>query len=248
MSKYSGLRGVLALVLALLSMGVAAQDEGDEAPAEEGSAGNRVNGNDRRYYVSPMFSYTMADDDRLTDDAIGGAISLGKKMTSGLDLELTAFYEKMDAKDPAGDSAELTGYGIAALIFPSNTWPRLYGILALHDSKSDNHPTTPPQSGYSYDGQVFDSGLGYLLALKDWVGIDMDLRAEARYRMDSHHSRVAGVGGKDEFYEAVFNVGVIIPLGKGEEPPPAPAAPGDADADGVADDADQCPDTPAGAS
>jgi OOP family OmpA-OmpF porin len=95
---------------------------------------------------------------------------------------------------------------------------------------------------------VFDSGLGYLLALKDWVGIDMDLRLEARYRMDSHHSRVAGVGGKDEFYEPVFNVGVLIPLGQGEEPAPAPEAAGDADGDGVADDADQCPDTPAGAS
>jgi OOP family OmpA-OmpF porin len=43
---------------------------------------------------------------------------------------------------------------------------------------------------------------------------------------------------------------VLMPLGDlpSEAAPPAEAAPGDADGDGVADDADQCADTPAGAS
>jgi OmpA-OmpF porin, OOP family len=221
-----------------------------EAPGEEGGdASELANANDRRLYVSPMFSYTKADKDRMTDDGIGGTLSVGKKMTSGLNLELTGFMSELDPEAGGGDAAELTGIGLGAMIFPSVTWPRVYGILAVHQAQTDNHPTTPASTGFNYNGTVFDTGLGYVFGLQGLTGIDMALRAEARYRMDSHHRRVAGAGGKDEFYEPVFNLGVLIPLGDGpaaaaaEEPV---AAPGDADGDGVADDADQCPDTPAG--
>src|SRR5689334_1018173 len=101
MKTYSGLQGVLALCCVLLSFGAWAQEEGGgEAPADEGSAdsgsASSANGNDRRLYVSPMFSYTWADQDRNTKDAMGGVMSIGKKMTSGLNLELTGFIEKMD--------------------------------------------------------------------------------------------------------------------------------------------------------
>jgi OOP family OmpA-OmpF porin len=254
MKKYTGLWGALALGVAALSTGAWAQDEGAEEPSDEPAsedAGTPVNANDRRFYVAPMVSYTMADDDRATDDAIGGVLSIGKKMTSGLDLELTAFYQQMDP-EAGGGSAELTGFGLAALVFPSSTWPRLYAILAVHQADTDSHPTTPASAGLAYDGTVFDTGIGYLLPLKGVLGLDMDLRAEARYRMDSHHEETSGDGGKDEFYEGVFNLGLLIPLGAGEPEAapaeePAEAAPGDADGDGVTDDADQCPDTPAGA-
>src|SRR5689334_13378129 len=135
MDKHSGLRAALVLGFAALSMGAWAQDEGEEAPAEEDSSGGAsANGNDRRFYIAPMFSYTMADDDRATKDAMGGVLSVGKKMTSGLNLELTAFYEQMDAEAAGADSATLTGYGVAAMIFPWSSWPRVFGLLALHHS------------------------------------------------------------------------------------------------------------------
>ena len=71
-------------------------------------------------------------------------------------------------------------------------------------------------------------------------------------RMDSHHRDIAGKGNLDDFYEPVFNLGVLIPLGRlaGEAADPVevvPAAAGDVDNDGIPDDADQCPDTPGGA-
>ena len=259
MKKHTGLWGGLALCAAVFSGGAWAQAEIAEeaaaeadAPSDEGGdASELANANDRRLYVSPMFSYTMADDDRATDDGIGGTLSLGKKMTSGLNLELTGFMSELDPEDGAADAAELKGIGVGAMIFPSVTWPRVFGILAVHQAQTDNHPTTPATTGFSYKGTVFDAGIGYVYGLRDVIGVDMAVRAEARYRMDSHHRRAAGLGGKDEFYEPVFNLGVLIPLGKlpseaapAEEPV---AAPGDADGDGVPDDADQCPDTPAGA-
>ena len=264
MKKYSGLRGVLGLCLFALSAGAWAQDIGgvieeagaDEASADEGGdASQLANANDRRLYFSPMFSYTLADSDRTTDDPIGGTISLGKKMTSGLNLELTGFYQQMDAEDAgdSADSAELTGVGLAAMIFPSTTFSTLYGIVAVHQAQTNNHPTTPDSSDFSYKGTVADFGVGYLFPLNQFLGgYEIALRPEARWRMDSHHRHAAGEGGKDEFYEWVFNVGVLIPLGKREAEPTAevevvPAAAGDADNDGIPDDADQCPDTPAGA-
>jgi len=265
MKKYSGLQGVLGLCCALLAFGAWAQDEGaDEAPADEpsdeGGSGSSANGNDRRLYVSPMLSWTQADDDRTTKDALGGVVSIGKKMTSGLNLELTAFTETMDREDETvtDDSAELNGVGLAAIIFPSTTFPTLYGILAVHRGKGSDHPTTPDVAGFSYDSTVFDTGIGYLLPLNQWLGgFEVALRAEARYRMDSHHRSELGAGDKDEFYEGVFNLGVLIPLGSLEsapapEPEPAPveapveAPPSDTDGDGVTDDVDTCPDTPAG--
>lgn len=259
MKNYTGLWGGLALCVAAASTGAFAQDDvveeaaDAEAPAEDGGdASELANANDRRLYFSPMFSYTMADDDRATDDGMGGIISIGKKMTSGLNLELTGFYQTLDPEQGTADAAQFTGVGVAAMIFPSVTFPRLYGILAVHQSQTDDHPSTPASTGFSYKGTVFDSGIGYVFPLNEWLGgFEMALRAEARYRMDSHHERAAGDGGKDEFYEGVFNLGVLIPLGSlASEAVPAPveAPPGDADGDGVADDADQCPDTPAGAS
>jgi OOP family OmpA-OmpF porin len=259
MKNYTGLWGGLAFAVAVFSSGAWAQAEIAEeaaadadAPSDEGGdASELANANDRRLYVSPMFTYTASDDDRATDNGIGGTISVGKKMTSGLNLELTGFYQKMDPEAGAADAAELTGVGIGAMIFPSVTWPRVYGIVAVHQGQTDNHPTTPASTDFSYKSTVFDTGIGYVFGLRDYLGgFDMALRAEARYRMDSHHKPASGNGGKDEFYEAVFNLGVLMPLGDlpSEAAPPAEAAPGDADGDGVADDADQCADTPAGAS
>ncbi len=248
---------MLGLCCALLAFGAWAQDEGEvegeEEPAAEEGSSSSANGNDRRLYFSPMFSYTMADDDRTTDDAMGAVISIGKKMTSGLNLELTGFIEAMDREDETvtDKSAELSGVGLAAMIFPWTTLPKLFGIVAVQQGRGNDHPTTPDVAGFNYKSTVFDVGLGYLLPLNAWLGFDAALRAEARYRMDSHHRPALGVGGKDEFYEGVFNLGLLIPLGTlpGEPAPPpgeeaAPA--GDADGDGVTDDADPCPDTPAG--
>jgi OmpA-OmpF porin, OOP family len=262
MKKYSGLRGVLGLCLFALSAGAWAQDIGgviaeadvDDASADEGGdASQLANANDRRLYFSPMFSYTLADSDRRTDDGIGGAVSLGKKMTSGLNLELTGFFTRMDGEEDADDKAQLTGVGLGAMIFPSTTFATLYGLVAVHQASAEDHPSVVVGTTGNYKTTVADFGVGYLFPLNQFLGgFQAALRTEARYRMDSHHEQFAGDGGKDEFYEFAFNVGLLIPLGKLAGEPAAevevvPAASGDADNDGIPDDADQCPDTPAGA-
>lgn len=210
----------------------------------------------RPYYVSPMFSYTLADKARGTEDGFGGIMSIGKRMTDGLNLEVSALYTRMKSKysnTVQGDSAKLSGVGVTAMIFPLSSLPNAYGLLNVSYGTAEDHPGPIP----NYHSTIFDSGIGYLYPITP----RFLLRAEARYRMDNHGRENAGVhvGDKSAFYDGVFNIGLLMPLGSvtpAAEPAPAveeaavvePVAPvdGDDDGDGVANSADKCPNTPAG--
>lgn len=217
--------------------------DGDEEVDEE-STPSALAG--RPWYFSPMFSYTMADDSRGTDDGIGATIGLGKKVTDGLALELTGFFTQMDPETGNGDVAELKGAGLSALVFPSQTLPDLFVLLSLMHGGTSNHPGPIP----NYQETVFDAGLGYLIGISERVLI----RLEARYRTDQHGREAAGTtpDQNKNFYDGVFNIGLLIPLGTKT----AVAEDGadvvdpnslDSDNDGVPDATDECPGTPAGA-
>lgn len=255
MKKYSGVMGALGLCLAWGLSSALAQDvlEFGKAPVAKDSdaEGSDDRVTDRRVYVSPMFSYTLADRDRGTKDGLGGTVSIGKRFTSGLNLELTGFYTRMDAEEPPDQTAKLTGIGIGAMLFPSVTFQNLYALVALHQGQGDDHPTTSASPGFSYRTTVFDTGIGYALPLSPYIGYEMALRAEARYRMDAHNRSV--IGGEKESYDGVFNIGVMVPLGDlpvqeapAETEVVEAQAPVDTDGDGISDDLDQCPDTAAG--
>ncbi len=230
--------GVSALLVALSAAApVLAQD--DDAAATQA-----LNG--RHYYVSPMFSYTYADKDRGVDDAIGGIMSVGKKVTNGMALELTAFGSVGDPSDGTDTSVEFKGIGVSSLIFLFDSSPNFYTLLSLMYGRTDDHPGAIP----NYESTVFDIGAGYLLPLNRHIMI----RAEGRYRTDQHDRKDAGTHpGNGAFTDGVFNVGLLFPLGV---TPVETAKDGaevvamdstDGDNDGVPDVSDQCPDTPAGA-
>jgi OmpA-OmpF porin, OOP family len=255
MKKHFGLLCTLALALPFAASAQIMADVGGELSYDDGGGSSRDDTGDRRAYLSGMFSYTVVDKDRATEDGIGGTISLGKRFTSGLNLELTGFYSQMDPERTTDtETVTLNGVGAAAMLFPSQTFQYLYVVLALHQGSAENHPTTPTSTGFEYRTTVFDSGLGYIFPLSPYLGgFEMALRAEARYRMDAHTRDQAGFGGTKHFYDYVANVGVMVPLGKlPVEAAPADvevveAADDDTDGDGVSDDQDQCPDTPPGA-
>ncbi len=200
----------------------------------------------RHYYVSPMFSYTYADKDRGVDDAIGGIVSVGKKVTNGMTLELTGYGSVGDPSSGTGDSVEFKGVGLGSMIFLFDSSPNFYTLLSLMYSRTDNHPGAIP----NYKSTVFDIGAGYLLPLNRYISI----RAEARYRTDQHDRKEAGTTpGNGAFTDGVFNVGLLFPLGVTPVPSEADTAEvvaldtTDSDNDGVPDVNDQCLDTPAGA-
>ena len=232
MSKRSGLIGAIGLLsAALLALPAHAQL-----------------GIDKRLYIAPGLSYSLADNDRLTDDGLGGQISVGRRFTEGLLLELTGFYSQYDGNTGA-NSLEFKGAGLAALIFPFSDWNNLFFVVALHEGSTSDAPG--PRTNYR--STVFDSGLGYMYKLGDFLD-GAALRAEARYRMDSHESRNVGGSGDTEHYDGVFSLSFQIPIGsygsdeeeEGEDSVSVVAV-ADSDNDGVIDANDRCPGTAPGA-
>lgn len=242
---------VLGLLCALFAASAWAQDDGAEPPddGDTGAADVAHGLSGRPWYISGMFSYTDSDSDRGTDGGLGGILSVGKKVTWGLTLELTGFYSAMDAKS-GGGTAKLNGYGASALFFPSKTLPNAYGIVSLMQGRTSDLPG--PRG--SYDSTVFDVGLGYLQPLTT----HLLLRLEARYRTDDKGSEPTGPKGKDSnFAEGVYNIGLLVPFGGGEAVKPGTpedeaaavvdTSSSDDDNDGISNDLDQCPGSPAGA-
>jgi OmpA-OmpF porin, OOP family len=206
----------------------------------------------RPFYFSAMGSYLMTDDHRGLESGFGGTIALGKRMTDGLALEVTGFYLTGDAEDTAGladnGSVSLTGFGVSALLFPFDSAPGIYGLVSVGPGAAENHPGAIA----NYKTTYFDTGVGFLYPFSE----KLLLRAEARYHMDANNRSQSGLqtppNNNREYYDGVFNLGVLIPLGTKvlppePEPEPEPEGPLDSDNDGVPDDQDQCPGTPAGA-
>lgn len=252
----SGLLGFLLTLFAATP--VLAQDEegggGEEATDDSGTAAeSAITG--RPAYISLMGSYFKPDKDRGVDSGAGGMIAVGKRMTDGLHLELNAYFLQADAKAGAGDPAtngklELKGAGVTAMLFPLSSYPDAYLLLSVGPGSAQNHPGTV----IDYSTTYFHSGLGYLYPLGD----KLLLRAEARYQMDRHNYNAAGdqspARKNGDFYDGIFNLGVLYTLGTvvapaAEEAPAEVVAEGplDSDNDGIPDDQDKCPGTPAGA-
>lgn len=245
--------GTLGLIAAMvLSHPVYAQDEESAEPVAAEGVKAKLG---RSYYLSPMANYLRTANARGTKDGFGGQIGLGKSLTNGLNLELVSQYLVADGKS-GGGTAKLAGVGIGAMVFPVNSLPDLYIPLSIMRGQVRDNPGPIPD----YSTTFFDVGLGYLIGLGSFGDSlkGSSVRAEVRYRIDAHGRELAGVhtGERKAFYEAVAGLGVLIPLGSVAAAPapveePAaeivPVIVGDADNDGVPDDRDQCPDTPAGA-
>ncbi len=244
--------GTLGLIAAMvLSLPSYAQDEEPVEGSTEAPSGVKAK-LARKLYVSPMGNYLRAANARGTEDGFGGSITVGKSITNGLNLELIGQYLIADPKSGSG-TAKLTGVGIGAMVFPSSYLPDLYVPISLMRGQVKDNPGPIPD----YSTTFFDIGLGYLIGLTD---AGTSIRAQVTYRIDAHGRERAGVhtGERKAFYEGVAGLGLLIPLGTVApvaEPAPVEEAPAeivpvvaaDSDNDGVPDDRDQCPDTPAGA-
>ena len=206
-----------------------------------------------RWYVSPMASFTFADNKRDADDGFGGALLIGKPIAPGVNLEAHVFYTEFDLKSEAGNGkVDLTGIGADIVVFPFRNGPAgLFALagLAFSDGNSDA-PAPPDAREPSADSIVGDLGVGYLIGPFDFLNKG-GLRAEVRGRFDKRVDR-----DTDDYFEPVVSVGLLVPIG--EPPAPLPSAPdasiavvptqavADSDGDGITDDLDQCPNTPVG--
>jgi OOP family OmpA-OmpF porin len=185
--------------------------------------------NDRRLYLSPMASYTFADNNRGADYGVGGQLSIGTHMTPMLDLQLIGVYSNYSTKEsdfpaslgPQPSTSSLYGYGLGANIAVlRTTLPHLYLHLDVMAGKGESVPGVDR----NYNSTLFNVGLGYDIPLKTTlgglVGPGMALRIEGLYRLDEHGNGELANSSDEQhqyFQEPVFNIGLKIPLGKYKE-------------------------------
>lgn len=219
---------------------------------------------DRRFYISPMATYSLFDGDRRFDDEVGYQLAIGKILGRGSNIEIHgSFVEPGPDGADGGNMGELTSYGISVLLFQARDSFPLYGILSVNKgiAKADGSTGDDPES------DQFDVGLGYLLGLGRWplVGKGPALRIEARYRTDKYSNSEAqryadqfGAGSDRNYSDGIFAAGLFIPIGGDpnkappREEPEEPTttiviAATDSDGDQIPDEQDACPDTAPGA-
>lgn len=250
-------RAVAAALSIWPAMTVYAQDELSDtsisASAEEGALVAERGVPDtigERFYVAPMASYVLTDPDRGTDDGLGATLMLGKMFQSRFGVELELHYSGYDAED-GGETAKLGSAGVRGLLFPIErggafvTGGLSYGRFKDHPGNDADYETT-----------LWTVGGGYMFGPFDLLLPDVAVRTELVFRGDMHDGDKTSETFNNALNELVASVGLMIPLGSVPAPPAPPpeppvevvavAAPVDSDGDGVADDLDKCPDTPAG--
>lgn len=186
-------------------------------------------------YFGVMGSYVLPDSLRKTDDGFGGAIFFGRPVNRHLAVEINAFGHENDNENAPGTNRTWGGgidlrlqfgdYNLAGFL--------IGGIGAIYEDFANVDEESSPYANI---------GLGTLIGLTDALA----LRGEARYYAIANDVTYAG---EKYQYDTRFNLGLQYAFFAPPPPPPPPApAPviGDQDNDGVNDNLDQCPNTPAG--
>ncbi len=215
---------------------------------------------DLRFYLSPMATYNLFDSTRNFDDDAGMHLAIGKILGRGANMEIYGSFTEPMSKSEADTGGELTSYGLSVMLFQARDSFPLYGILSIGKGQ-----TSTTDGAEKLESDQFDVGFGYLVGLGRWplIGRGAALRMEARYRFDKFSQSEAnryddsfGTGNDRSYHDAVFGLGLMLPLGGDPnrpvevDEPEAPAqiiiAASDSDGDQIPDDMDACPDTAPG--
>ena len=202
------------------------------------------------WYVAPSIGYTDDDPDRKIDDSFSGAqLQVGREMGEHLALEGLFGYHDIDGF-PGQEHLEL-GFNVIGNFLPDSLFsPYVIGGIGYlrADVGTPDFGGLPPADSTANNATA-TGGLGLKIKFGDspW-----SLRAEWRLRhaFDSDNSLTDQVGTLGIQYN--FGGSSAAPMVAAAEPEAdsgvvAPVVPADSDGDGVANDRDQCPGTPAGA-
>jgi OmpA-OmpF porin, OOP family len=193
-----------------------------------------------QWYVAPMASVIWADNDRLVDDDVGAALSIGRALNDMFNIELHSFGYQLEGLD----DTDYWGLGLDVMrVFYRNE--RISPYLSFGAGWNKKNRNFGEDRGDWYTNAAF----GFLTDLRQNGAIA--LRTELRYRIDSDKGGLFS----NQFNDLMLNVGLQIPFGQPyaqpaaaapPPPPPPPPPPADSDGDGVPDFRDKCPGTPAG--
>lgn len=204
---------------------------------------------ERRFYASVGGLFNDVDDATGMDDGFGYQLAIGKVLNDYFNAELVAQSTNFSGdSDQGGTGGDYLGYGLDLMIFPARERLPVYLLAGYLQGDLDR------DSGLGdVDVDSKDVGVGFMGTITNH---GTAIRAEYRYRQND-----VDVFG-DDLTDNVITLGIYYPFGSREKPaeppPPPPPAPApkpapepekcpDNDNDGVCDDVDQCPNTPAGA-
>ncbi len=195
------------------------------------------------WYVAPEAIFLWTDRDRLADDDLGGALAIGHSFDKW-DVEFQFGYVSPDTL--GGSSLDFNHYFINLhRVFYRDA--RISPFLKLGAGYVDPYyPNTSPLSGADLSTFTLAYGAGILanLTRNESRGTALALRAEI-YGLVSSSKEPPN---DDHLNDTVAAIGLQYHWGT-PVAAPAPAAPlpvGDSDGDGVNDNLDKCPGTPAG--
>ena len=197
------------------------------------------------WYVSPSIAYSDDDGDRLIDDSVaGGQIQIGREMSDKFWLEGLLGYHDIDGF-PGQEHLEI-GFNAIRNFSPDSLFSPYViggvGVLQADAGLPSYGVIGVPAAGESSTSVTLTAGLGALVNFGDspWA-----LRTEWRFR----HAF-----DDESLTDQVVSLGIQYSFGGGAEMPmpaepsePTPVVYADSDGDGITDDGDRCPGTPAGA-
>jgi len=211
---------------------------------------------DDRWYLSGDIGYNYQDNSRNTENAMFGAIGVGKHINKDWSLEGQLNWQNPRQND--NEDLRWSQYGVSLdlrrhFIAEGRNWnPYILMGLGYQEAEEEFDAFPNPDSpGTRKDGYLAGKlGLG----LQGDLG-RVNLRTELAVRFDMDSGAVDARGqdlGESQFTDVLASVGIVIPLGPEPAAPvaPAPAAPScadmDSDGDGVNDCNDKCPGSQAG--
>ena len=209
-----------------------------------GASTARAGQPEESWYIAPGIHAMWMDDERQVDDDWTANLILGKAISKSWNLEADAWYGKFDGV--GNNDLELTSLGVNALaVFYRES--RISPFVLLGIGGQQNNPDVGSNSTDLY----LDFGAGVLVTLTHSSDCSrgLILRGDVRGRNDfagSHEDRLVDymAGLNLQFY---WGGRRCVHEEEKALPPPPPPAPVDSDGDGVTDNLDRCPGTPAGA-
>ncbi len=190
------------------------------------------------FYITPEIIGSWLDDDRSANDDAGFAFSIGKVLSEKWDAEFTFYNSNHDA----GNNNELTLQGLfvnAHRVFYRDA--KVQPFLKLGFGVSESRPSGA--SSEQHLAAAYGVGLLADLARRPESGTNLQLRGEIYGRSELQESELTD----ERFEDFVAGIGLQYSWGAPVVRAVETRTVGDADGDGVTDDIDQCPNTPAGA-
>ena len=183
------------------------------------------------WYIAPQVDVLWLDDDRLADDDAGVELIIGRTINANWDAEISLFGS--EHQRTGDDSLELQGFGLSAnRVFYREGRVNPYFSFGLAQVNNILKP------GLDEDQITALYGVGLLISL----GEDRDDGSAMQLRANIGGRRVISADDDDRKpIDYIAGIGIQYSWGGSETRRAV-----DTDGDGVNDDMDQCPGTPAG--